>query len=137
NLVDVLATSAALIGIWRSRFIHPLFDPVAGLLVALWIFYAVGEIIWENLGYLTGRGAPQELVDKIAWIAASVNEVDDVHHLIAEYVGPQLRIDMHINLAGNLTLDQAHDIGEKVSEKIESLPEVDLAFIHIEPTERD
>lgn len=137
NLVDVLSSSAALVGIWGSHFVHPFFDPVAGLIVALWIFYASEEIIWENLGYLTGRGAPKELTDKIAEVAGAVEGVDNVHHLIAEYVGPQLRIDMHINLAGDLTLNQAHDIGEIVSEKIESLAEVDLVFIHIEPNEME
>lgn len=135
NLVDIITSVTALLGVWGSYFIHPLFDPVAGLLVSLWIFRAVWGIAWENLGYLTGRGAPVELADKIAAIAAGVPGVDQVHRVIAEYIGPQLRVDMHINVDGNMTLELAHSIGERVNEQIESLPEVDLVFIHIEPTE--
>jgi len=38
NLSDVLTSLAAFVGILGSNLIHPLADPVAGLLVALWIF---------------------------------------------------------------------------------------------------
>ena len=48
--------------------------------------------------------------------------------------GPQLRVDMHINVDGNISLELAHSIGEIVSEQIELLPEVDLVYVHIEPT---
>ncbi|MFW6035007.1 MAG: cation diffusion facilitator family transporter [Halothermotrichaceae bacterium] len=134
NLVDILASLAALIGVWGSRFIHPYFDPAAGLFVGLWIFKATFEIISENLGYLTGRGASEELITEIANKAGKVEKVDGVHRVIAEYVGPQLRIDMHINLDGQLTLDEVHDIGERVKEVVEEIKDVDLVFVHIEPT---
>ncbi|MCE1252918.1 MAG: cation diffusion facilitator family transporter, partial [Anaerolineae bacterium] len=38
NLSDVLTSSAAFVGTIGSAFIHPLLDPLAGFLVALWIF---------------------------------------------------------------------------------------------------
>ncbi len=135
NLVDVATSAAALIGVWGAFFVDPIFDPIAGIVVGLWIFRTTWEILSENIGYLTGRGAPRELSQKIAKMALSVKGVDHVHRVIAEYVGPRMRIDMHINVNGKISLEKAHAIGERVSEKIRELSEVDLVFVHVEPTE--
>jgi len=135
NLSDVLSSLAAMVGVLGSRFVHPLLDPAAGVLVALWIFRGVWEILRENLGYLTGRGAPPEVAAKILRVASSVPGVVNVHQVIADYVGPKLRVDMHIDVDGGIPLREAHAIGEQVAERVEALPKVGLAFVHVEPAE--
>jgi len=135
NLSDVLTSTAAMLGVWGSRFVHPLFDPLAGIVVSLWIFRAAWEILSENLGYLTGRRAPPELVAQIVAAASSVPGVLDVHQVIADHVGPQVRVDMHIDVDGEMTLRQAHAIADRVQAQVETLPTVDLAFVHVEPTD--
>lgn len=133
NLADIITSFAALVGVWGSHFIHPYFDPLAGIFVALWIFKAAAEILWENFGYLTGRGASVELSHKIADTVITVAGVEDVHRIIADYIGPQLRVDMHITVDGNITLEAAHEISENVRKAAEKLPEVDLVYVHLEP----
>ncbi len=133
NLSDVLTSTAALMGVWGSRWMHPLLDPVAGVAVSLWIFRSAWEILSENLGYLTGRGASSELVDQVISTAMDMPGVEGVHQVIADHVGPQVRVDMHVDVDGNLSLFQAHRIAEQVRTRIETLQAVDLAFIHIEP----
>jgi len=133
NLSDVLASVAALLGVWGSRFVHPLLDPAAGVVVSLWIFRTAWEILYENLGYLTGRSAPRELSGQIAAVASAVPGVLGVHQVIADYVGPRLRVDMHIDVDGEITLCNAHAIADQVREEVEMLPQVDLAFVHVEP----
>jgi len=135
NLADVLTSAAALMGVLGSRLIHPLFDPAAGIVVSLWIFRAAGEILRENLGYLTGRGASPEIVAQIVTTASSVPGILGVHQVIADYVGPQLRVDMHIDVDGEMTLHQAHAIADQVQARVEALSAVDMAFIHVEPTD--
>jgi cation diffusion facilitator family transporter len=133
NLADSLSSLAALIGVTGARWIHPFFDPLAGAVVAVWILYTAWQILRENLGYLTGQGPPEGLTQRIAAIALQVSGVIDVHQVIAEYVGPQLRVDMHIDVDGSLSLDRAHAIADRVEEIVGALPEVDLAFVHVEP----
>jgi cation diffusion facilitator family transporter len=135
NLGDILTSAAALMGVWVARAIDPVFDPLAGLVVGLWIFRATWEIVGENLGYLTGRGASAELSEWIAEVALGVAGVEGVHRVIAEYVGPQLRVDMHLNVNGETSLERAHAIGEAVREEVERLSAVDLVFVHVEPTD--
>ena len=133
NLADVLASVAAWLGVLGSNIVHPLVDPIAGLAVALWIFRTMWEILAENVGYLTGRAAPSEVVAEIVSAASAVPGVMDVHQVIADYVGPELRVDMHIDVDGKTTLDEAHAIAEQVERQVEDLSAVDLAFVHVEP----
>jgi cation diffusion facilitator family transporter len=133
NLADVLASSAALLGVFGSNLVHPLLDPVAGVVVALWIFRTMWAILRENLGYLTGRGATAEVMASITEAASLVPGVLNVHQVIADHVGPELRVDMHIDVDGEMMLRQAHEIAEEVEAKVEALPSIDLAFVHVEP----
>ncbi len=133
NLSDVLTSIAAFIGILGSNWIGPLLDPIAGVLVALWIFRAAFVAGKENLAYLTGAGADEELREKIIETARNISGVENVHHMMSDYVGPKLIVDMHINLPGDKTLDEVHDINDRVIEALEALPEIDRAYVHVEP----
>jgi cation diffusion facilitator family transporter len=135
NLSDVLTSVAAFIGIWGSTLIHPLLDPIAGFLVSLWIFKAAFEAGRENFGYLTGAGADEELRLKIIATANSVEGDHTVHHMVSEYVGPKLAIDMHINLPGHASLDEVHELSDRIIDALEGLSEVDRAYVHVEPNE--
>ena len=136
NLSDVLTSVAAFIGILGSGLIHPLLDPAAGFLVSLWIFKAAFEAGRENFAYLTGAGPDEALRQKILDTANGVEGHHTVHHMISEYVGPKLAIDMHINLPGDASLDLVHDISDRIIEALEALPEVDRAYVHVEPDEQ-
>lgn len=133
NLMDVLASGAALVGTLGSYYIHPLADPIAGLLIALWIFRAAFGAGKENLAYLTGSGASKELREQIVEIASAVPGVEKVHLVVTEYVGPHLLVDMHINVNGQMTLNKAHDISDQVIENLVALKEIDRAYVHLEP----
>ncbi len=135
NLSDVLTSGAAFVGVLGSHFLHPLADPVAGILVALWIFRAALSAWQENLGYLTGAGASREVREAIATVATSVPGVLGVHQVITEYVGPRLVADLHIDVDGDLSLFEAHRISDAVRTQLEDLAEVDRAYVHVEPCE--
>lgn len=133
NLSDVITSMAAFLGILGSSLLNPLFDPGAGIVVALWIFRAVYFTARENLGYLTGAGADNELREKILAAVQSIDGVENVHHIITEYAGPKLVVEMHINVNGEITLNHSHEISDKAIEELEKLPEVDRAYVHVEP----
>ncbi|MDY6874197.1 MAG: cation diffusion facilitator family transporter [Chloroflexota bacterium] len=133
HLSDVLTSVAAFIGILGSNFIHPLMDPIAGVLVALWIFKSAFEAGKENFAFLTGAGASDELREKIIELVKNVEGVDAVHHMMSDYVGPKLVVDIHINLPGDKTLDEVHTISDRVIESLETLDDVDRAYVHVEP----
>ena len=133
NLSDVITSLAALLGIVGSNFISPLLDPLAGVAVALWIFKAVYGTAKENLGYLTGAGADEEVRNRILESVKDIPGLENVHHIVTEYAGPKLVVEMHINVDGNKTLNEAHAICDQATECLEALPEVDRAYVHVEP----
>ena len=133
NISDVITSMAAFFGVLGSGLLTPLFDPGAGIVVALWIFRAVYFTARENLGYLTGAGADEELREKILTAVQSIEGVENVHHIITEYAGPKLVVEMHINVDGNISLNHSHEISDKAIEELEKLPEVDRAYVHVEP----
>ena len=133
NLADVLASLAALVGVAASNVVHPLADPITGFVVVLWMLRAIRDIVVENVGYLTGRGAPPEVTAQIVQVASSVPGVLNVHQVIGDHVGPELRVDMHIDVDGEIPLRQAHAIGGEVEDQVEALPGVGIAFVHVEP----
>lgn len=133
HLSDVLTSVAAFIGAAGSKFIHPLADPIGGVLVSLWIFRTVFNAVRENLGFLTGKGADEDLRRRLVAVAEAVPGVQQVHHLMSEYTGPRLVVDLHINVSGDMTVAKAHDIADEVIGRLEDLPEVDRAYVHIEP----
>ena len=53
---------------------------------------------------------------------------------MTEYAGPTLVVDLHINVDGDLSLRETHAISDRVIEALEAMPEVDRAYVHIEPT---
>ena len=134
NLSDVITSLAALLGILGSNYLNPVLDPLAGVLVALWIFRAVYQTAKENLGYLTGAGADEQLRNDLMESARKIQGVEDVHRIITEYAGPRLIVEMHINVDGDISLKEAHKICEQVTERLEALPQVDRAYVHVEPT---
>jgi cation diffusion facilitator family transporter len=135
NLADVISSATALAGVVAASWIHPLADPLAALAVSVWIFRNAAAILVENLGYLTGRAAAPELVEQIRAAASRVEGVQGVHRVIADYVGPQVRAELHVDVDGDMSFRDAHRITNAVRDAVEALDEVDLAFVHLEPVE--
>jgi cation diffusion facilitator family transporter len=133
HISDVLTSVAAFIGVLGSTYIHPLVDPIAGFIVGAWILRQVYLVGRENLGFLTGRGASREEMDEFIKAAESIPGVIRVHHIMTDYAGPKLIVDMHINVDGMTTLNDVHVISDKVIQRLQEFPHVDRAYVHIEP----
>ncbi|NLE75633.1 MAG: cation transporter [Chloroflexi bacterium] len=135
NLTDVISSGTALVGVLAASWLHPQADPLAALAVSVWIFRNAWGILVENLGYLTGRAAKPELLEQICAAARHVDGVMGVHRVIADYCGPQVRVELHVDLDGDIPFRDAHQISNAVRDAVEALDEVDLAFVHLEPSQ--
>ncbi len=133
NLMDVVSSATALVGVAASRFIAPIADPLAAFAVAVWILRGAYEVFSEGVRQLIGGGASPELTQAVIDAAQSVPGVVDVHQVIVEYVGPQVRADVHIDMDRRANLEEVHEVSDAVRAAIEEMAEVDHAFIHVEP----
>jgi len=135
NRNDILTAAAALVGVLGAAAGYPLLDPLAGAVVALGIFYTGYDIVSENVDYLVGAAPPPELREEIRERALTHPEVYGAHDVVAHYVGPEVDVSLHIEVASDLTLQQAHDIESTIAADIRDIPEVDDVFVHVDPRE--
>jgi cation diffusion facilitator family transporter len=133
NRNDILTAVAALAGVVGAGLGYPLLDPLAAGVVALGIVYTGVEILRDNVDYLVGAAPPDRLREEIVDRARDHPEVRGVHDVVAHYVGPEIDVSLHVEVEGDRTLHEAHDIETAVMESIEELPEVDDAFVHVDP----
>jgi len=132
---DVLVSGAVLVGVVFSNLGFPIFDPIAAILIGLWIIKAGFSIGRDNIKFLMGEAPPAALLDGVMETARSIRGVERVHDVLAHYVGTTIQIEVHINVDRDLNLEQAHAIGKQVQAAIEGRDGVSRAFIHIDPLE--
>jgi cation diffusion facilitator family transporter len=130
---DVLISAAVIIGVGASNLGFPIFDPIAAILVGLWIIQAGFGIGRSNIKYLMGEAPPAELVESIKARARAVPGVLELHDVSAHYVGTTVEVALHVDVDRRLSVVEAHDISEKVQRAIEGVKEISRAFVHIDP----
>jgi cation diffusion facilitator family transporter len=135
NRNDVLTASAAFVGVVGASAGMPLLDPLAAAVVSLGILYTGYEIVRDNVSYLVGAAPPEDLRVEILRRAFDHPDVRGAHDVVAHYVGPEIDVSLHIEVEGDMTLLDAHDIETDVIESIRDLPQVDDVFVHVDPKE--
>jgi cation diffusion facilitator family transporter len=135
NRNDILTAGAALVGVLGASLGVPILDPVAAGVVSLGILYTGYEIVRDNVNYLVGAAPPEDLRVDILRRAFAHPDVKGAHDVVAHYVGPEIDVSLHIEVEGDMTLLEAHDIETEVMESIRELPQVDDVFVHIDPKE--
>lgn len=112
-------------------------DHVGAIVVSIFIFYAAFKIARPAFDRLIDRGASEADVKKIQTIALNTKGVRLVHNIRTRYVGgSSLAVDLHIKVDKNMTVEEGHDISEKVKEVLlEKGPDVVDVIVHLEPYE--
>jgi cation diffusion facilitator family transporter len=135
NRNDVLTAGAAIVGVLGASMGVPVLDPLAAGVVSFGILYTGYEIVRDNLNYLVGAAPPEDLRVEILRRAFAHPDVKGAHDVVAHYVGPEIDVSLHIEVEGDMTLLEAHDIETEVIESIRALPQVDDVFVHVDPKE--
>ncbi len=130
---DVLISLTALIGISGSLFGIEQLDCYAGILIGLFIIKSGYDIAIENIDYLMGKTPSEEILKEIRKRASKVKGVLGTNDIRAHYVGNYVHVEVHIEVNKNLNTQHSHDIGKQVQELVEDMPQVDKAFIHVDP----
>ncbi|KAG1373545.1 hypothetical protein G6F61_010091 [Rhizopus arrhizus] len=129
---DLLVNSLGLTtGILGSR-ITPLIDPIGSMIVAIIILRSWTSTLIEHIPLVVGKTADAEFLNLITYIALTHPGVILVDTCRAYYAGSQLFVEVDIVLPPTMKLRESHDIGEALQVKLESLTEVERAFVHVD-----
>jgi divalent metal cation (Fe/Co/Zn/Cd) transporter len=112
-------------------------DPIGAILVSLYIILSWAKQLREQVRNLSGYKAEPEFLQKITWLTMNhsplVQQIDTVR---AFHFGISLLVEIKIVLPETISLKEAHNIGHTLKNKLEKLPEVELAFVHLDHSER-
>ena len=115
---DEIALVAALIGIVLVARGFPLADPIASIIVALVIAFNAVMLWRENAAVLMGASPGPEFYARVNDIALATPGVFEVHNVIAEQVGEQIHLGLHIEVARGISIEEADAVADSVHDRI-------------------
>lgn len=130
---DVFISGAALLGIVGYHFGFKFLDPLVGTIIGVWIIFSGYEVGKSNIDFLIGKSPNKKTIEQIKKTALKVKGVKGLNDVRAHYVGNYVHVEVHIEVNKKFSMTKAHTIGKKVQDKLEGLPSINKAFIHIDP----
>ena len=128
---DIFSSIAVLLSVILSNIGYPILDPIMGLVIGGLILKTAYDIVKENFDHIMGKVPSQEFVNNIKDIANKNPKVHDPHDIKVNYLGSYATVSLHIQLDGNMTLDETHKITHLVQEDIlNEIPEIKYVIIH-------
>ena len=131
---DALSSVGALIGIGGARLGFPILDPVASLVICLFIARAAYTIFRDAINKMVDESADEETEAALRACALAHPGVKGIDRLLTRKFGSRLYVEMEIAVDGEITLTAAHAIAEGVHNEIEQrFPKVKHIMIHVNP----
>jgi cation diffusion facilitator family transporter len=107
-------------------------DPAGALVVLVIILRVAWRIIAENLAVLIDASVVP--IDDVKSIATAHPEVIGCHRVRSRGPTDAIHVDMHLQMAGKLTLERAHEIAHEVEDQLRaSIPGIIDVTVHVEP----
>ncbi|MBA0603539.1 hypothetical protein Gorai_003679, partial [Gossypium raimondii] len=107
-------------------------DPAGAIALAIYTITNWSGTVIENAVSLVGQSAPPEFLQKLTYLVIRHPRVKRVDTVRAYTFGVLYFVEVDIELPEDLPLKEAHTIGETLQIKIEKLPEVERAFVHLD-----
>ena len=132
---DALSSVGALIGIFGARMGFPILDPLASVIICVFVCKAAIDIFKDAIEKMVDHNISEELEKTIRSKILTHKGLDGIDLLRTREFGNRIYIELEISVDGQLTLVKAHDIARKIHDDIEStFPKVKHIMIHVNPT---
>lgn len=129
---DVVTNVVGLVAAVLGDSFYWWIDPAGAILLAVYTIANWSEAVMENAVSLVGQSAPPEILQKLTYLVIRHPEVKRIDTVRAYTFGVLYFVEVDIELPEDLPLKEAHAIGESLQNKIEKLPEVERAFVHLD-----
>ncbi|KAB2636913.1 metal tolerance protein 10-like [Pyrus ussuriensis x Pyrus communis] len=115
-----------------NQYRYPISKARMQPVIALYTIGNWAKTVMENVWSLIGKTAPAEYLAKLTYLIWNHDkEIKHIDKVRAYTFGCNYFVEADIVLPGDMSLSHAHNIGETLQEKIENLPEVERAFVHV------
>ncbi|KAI8878507.1 hypothetical protein K501DRAFT_297599 [Backusella circina FSU 941] len=127
-LVNSLGLATGIVGSRVAGWV----DAVGSIVIALIILRSWVSTLFENIPLVVGKSADTQFLNLVTYIALTHPGVVQVDTCRAYYAGNNVFVEVDIVLPPTMQLRDSHDIGEDLQIKLESLPDVERAFVHVD-----
>ncbi|XP_055811331.1 metal tolerance protein 11 isoform X1 [Solanum dulcamara] len=133
HFFDVITNIIGLVAALLANYFSGWIDPVGAMILALYTIRTWSMTVLENVNSLIGKAAAPEYLQKLTYLCwnhhKAIKHIDTVR---AYTFGSHYFVEVDIVLPADMPLQEAHDIGESLQEKLELLPEIERAFVHLD-----
>lgn len=134
---DALSSVGSFAGILGARLGFPALDPVASVVICLFILKAAWDIMSDALGKMTDHACPPAMVQEMAESILSQPGVLGLDTLNTRLFGDRVYVDVEIQADGELPLKVTHATAQAVHDTLEqTFPQVKHCMVHVNPAEK-
>lgn len=138
DALSSVATAAGIGGALLFGGKWAILDPIAAVLVSVFILVTAGKLLHEAVQDLMEKRLPEEVEQQIRDIVATDSEMSEMHHLRTRRVGSVYSIEMHLRMRGDTSLYEAHRHSMLLEQRLrERFGEGTMVTIHIEPFKKN
>lgn len=131
---DAFSSIGTFVGILGAQLGFPALDPIAGIIVSLFIIKVGVDLYIKSVKELIDESASEELIIEMEEKIFSIEGVKGIKSLKSRVFGNKIYVDLEVFVDENITVKEGHDIAEKVHDKLEKeILDIKHCMVHIEP----
>ena len=131
---DALSSIGSFIGIGMAKLGFPVMDPIASLIICLFILKVAYDIAKVAIGQMLDTSCDNAFVEKVRAFVLEQPGVKKIDLLRTRQFGNKIYVDLEIAVQRDISLVAAHDIAEHVHDAMEKeFPNVKHVMIHVNP----
>lgn len=133
---DALSSVGALIGIGGAALGFPILEPIASIIICLFIFKVAFDVFRDAVDRMVDHSCDDETADKIKACSEKIDGVERIDLLRTRVFGNKIYVDIEIGVDKELSVCTAHQIAEQVHDAVENgFPQVKHVMVHVNPVE--
>ncbi|MEY8525010.1 cation transporter [bacterium 1XD8-76] len=131
---DALSSVGAFVGIFGARMGYPVLDAVASVVICLFIGKAAFDIFRDAMDKMVDKSCSDELVGQMREVVQREKGVIRIDDMKTRLFGDRIYVDVEFSADGRKSLEESHDIAERVHAAIEQeFPTVKHCMVHVNP----
>ena len=131
---DALSSVGSFVGIFGARMGFPMLDPLASVVICLFVVKAAVDIFRDAISKMTDRSCDQKTVNEMHDCIMNIRGVEGIDLLKTRSFGSKYYVDIEISADGNKKLWETHAIAENVHQAIEhQFTLVKHCMVHVNP----
>jgi cation diffusion facilitator family transporter len=133
---DVFTSMAVIIALIGIKLGFPIIDPIATLIISIFIGYAAFEIIKDASKILCDTVAIMDS-EKISAIVMGVKGVKACHKIRTRGRPDDICVDLHVQVDASMNVNEGHNVSYAVEAAVKkNIPEITDVLVHLEPKDK-